>query len=940
MTYRLKLRCLFKHFLLTGFLLTVIACDSIDMNEQQMLKNAKAYQDKGELMAASIELRNTLKKNNNNAEARYLLGSISLKVGDLASAEKEFRQAALAGWNEEETQTGLARIFITRKEYQKLLDEIVIINTWSLATRANISALRALAEAGLGHIPQAKITLDEGRTYQANAFQVLKTTAMFQLSGMQDGDASNTLKTALSLYPDNPELLLLLASSHIHNNNLTQAADTFKKIIGLDPSKLITFNSHRAHVGLARLQIIEKNYDEAKTTLAPLLKRNNKDLEANYLSGLLAFSQGDYHRAEDHIRTLLAIAPDNSLSQLLMGKIKYVLKDFDQAAYHLSTYLNSEPGDIAARKLLTNIYLILNQPEQARLTLQNTLKVNPDDADTLTLLSQIEFNKGDINAGIRALNKAVKSSPDNITLHKQLAKAYIATGETALALKEIKIFLALSGNTEESQRLTISAYLRADKVNISIKIANEMLQADPKNPVIIALNGSLHAAQNDRQQARKYFNKALQLQENLPSATIGLARLERKEGNLGKAIELYGSLVESNKAGAIPMLALSELAAQQNRTNDMLAWLEKARNSAPTETKSRIILTNYYLRNAQPEKAEVYIQEAIKASPEQADLLALHGRVLIAQKRYSEALSTLKKLLKKLPDSTNTHILLGEAFIRMGKTENAREHLQTALKIEKNNLLAMSLMAETEFKAGNYDKSLKYAKKLQKIQPQLYLGYMHEGDVWMTKQNYSRARSTYGEAWRHQHTAELAKRLFHASKHTANFEDAIKPVVAWLNDHPNDKALRFFLAVQYQDAKQNDNAIREYEKAIEGTTDNSVALNNLAWLYHLKGAPKALDLAERAYRAAPENAGIQDTYGWILTQKNQADKGKHLIKQAMEQIPDNLEIRYHYAAALIKSGNENEGRQILEELLKQDKPFNGKNEAQQLLKSRKLAGKV
>ncbi|MCK4705205.1 MAG: tetratricopeptide repeat protein, partial [Gammaproteobacteria bacterium] len=420
--------------------------------------------------------------------------------------------------------------------------------------------------------------LNEGRTYKDNALQVLKTTAMFQLSGIQDGDVKNTLKTALSHYPDNTELLSLHAYNDIQNKNHTRAADTFKKVISLNPDKLITSNARRARISLARLQIIDKNYYDANATLAPLLKRNNKDPEANYIAGLLAFNQEDYHRAEDHIRTLLAIAPDDSRSQLLMGKIKYALEDFDQAAHHLSTYLNIKPDDIATRKLLTNSYIVLNQLKQASATLQPILSNNPNDTGMLALLSQIEFKKGNINAGVHALQTAIKSSPDNAQLHKQLAKAYIVTGKTDLALQEIKIFQALGNNVQESQQLAISAYLRAGKVPLAIKVANEMLQADQENPVLITLNGTLHAANNDQQKARNYFNKALQLQNNLPSAAIGLARLEKGEGNLDKAIELYTNLVESNKGGPTPMLELSKLAAQQNRTNDMLTWLEKARN--------------------------------------------------------------------------------------------------------------------------------------------------------------------------------------------------------------------------------------------------------------------------------------------------------------------------------------------------------------------------
>lgn len=927
----LKLNHWLRSNILISSILILISCDGLGMSEQQMLQNAKTYLDKGDLMAASIELRNTLQKNNDNAEARYLLGSVSLEIGDLTTAEKEFKRAALAGWNEEETQIGLARVLITRKEFQKLLDEIVIVNTWSPATRANIAGLRALAKASQGRIAEAKTTLEEGRAYMADAFHVLKTTAMFQLSGIQDGDTSTTLKIALSLYPDKPELMLLDASNDIHNNDPSRAADTFRKIIDLEPSNLITPNGRRAHIGLTRLQIIEKNYDGANATLTPVLKKNAKDPEANYLAGLLAYGQGDYNRAEDHVNILLAMAPNNSQSQQLMGKIKYALKDFDQAAFHLSAYLKTNPDDIPVRKLLTNTYIFLNQPELARTTLQAALSLNPDDAGTLTLLSQIEFSTGNMNAGILALRKAIKSSPDNIALHKQLAKVYIAMGETDQALIALETFQNLSKDAEETQKLTISAYMQAGEVNKAINIANEMLIKKPQDPEILALNGTLQSANNNNQQARLYFNQALQLQADLPSATIGLARIERKEGNVDKAIALYNGLVESNKGGTMPMLALAELAAQQNRTSDMLLWLERARNTAPGETRSRIILANHYLRNNQPKQADIYIQEALKVSSEQTELLALQGKTLIAQKRYSEALPPLNKLVNKLPASANAHVMLGEAFLRQGMTKEAREHLQRTLNIEKNHFLAMSLLAETEFKAGKYDKSLEYAKSLQKTQPQLYVGYMLEGDVWMVKLDYEKAHSAFSKAWKQQQTAALAIRLFSASKHTENFDNAIQPLLSWLGDHPDDSSMRFFLASTYQAAEKNDDAIQEYQKVLAATPDNGAALNNLAWLYSLKGNPKALGLAERAYRSKPEDPGILDTYGWILVQQGQLEKGQRLIKQAMDAIPGNPDIRYHYATALVKSGNDVEGKQILEELLNQDKPFSGQKDAKRLL---------
>lgn len=918
------------YYFLAVFCLALISCDK-GLNEQQMLQNAKAYMDKGELMAASIELRNTLQQNSNNAEARYLLGSINLDIGDLASAEKEFRRADLAGWNQQETQTNIARILITRKEFQKLLDEIAIEDTWSTDTKANISALRALAHTGLGQLVKAKSTLDEAIAYDADALYVLKATTILQLTGILNGDASATLAKALSIYPENPELLLLQASSNIQNDKLTQAAEAFKKIISLDPPKLITANGRIAHIGLARLQIIDKKIDEANATLAQLLKRNDKDPDANYLTGLLALNQQDYSRAEEHIRKLQAIAPDHIQSQQVMGKIKYALKDYDQAAHYLSVYLNSNPDDVAVRKLLTNTYIILNQPELARSTLQSANLPVPDDAETLTLLSQIEFNKGDLNAGILSLNKAIKFSPENIALHKQLAKAYIATGKMDEALAEIKIFNKLSNDIDETRKLGISAYLKTGEIDKAISIANRMLNNSPQDPDIIALNGSLYAANNDNKQARQYFNKALQLQKNLPSATVGLARLERMEGNYDKAIALYSNLVESNAGGTIPMLALSELAALQNRTSDMLSWLEKARKAAPTESKPRIILANYYLGINQPDKADIYVNEALKATPEQVNLLALQARVLIAQKQYKEAVPLLEKLLAKSPESSNSRALLGEAFLRQGMTKKAREHLKLILDKQNDHVAALTLLAETEFKEGNYEKSLEYTKQLQKTQPELYLGYLLEGNIWMAKKDNTKAHSAFSHAWEHQQTSDLAINLFATSRYSTNFKEAIKPVLTWMKANPDDNTTRFFLASAYQNAEENDSAIKEYKKILEESPESTAVLNNLAWLYSLKNDPKALDYAEKVYRLTQTDPGVLDTYGWILVQQGQTLKGLRLLEQAMEQIPDNLEIRYHYAVALIRSDNKNEGHQILENLLKQDKPFIGRDEAKQLI---------
>jgi len=54
-------------------------------------------------------------------------------------------------------------------------------------------------------------------------------------------------------------------------------------------------------------------------------------------------------------------------------------------------------------------------------------------------------------------------------------------------------------------------------------------------------------------------------------------------------------------------------------------------------------------------------------------------------------------------------------------------------------------------------------------------------------------------------------------------------------------------------------------------------------------------------------------------------------------LSDVAEVRYHYAVALYKSGDRETARQLLEALLDEGKPFEGEDEARQILLS---AGKV
>jgi len=153
----------------------------------------------------------------------------------------------------------------------------------------------------------------------------------------------------------------------------------------------------------------------------------------------------------------------------------------------------------------------------------------------------------------------------------------------------------------------------------------------------------------------------------------------------------------------------------------------------------------------------------------------------------------------------------------------------------------------------------------------------------------------------------------------------------WVNEHPADTRVSEFLGSAYLVSGENAKAIEVFEKVYKQQPENIVVLNNLAWLYSLINDSRAITFAEKAYKAKADDSGIQDTYGWILVQQGEIEKGRRLLELALKGLPDAADVRYHYAVAVYKSGEKIEGKKLLKRLLQTNQSFEGRADAQKLV---------
>ena len=79
-----------------------------------------------------------------------------------------------------------------------------------------------------------------------------------------------------------------------------------------------------------------------------------------------------------------------------------------------------------------------------------------------------------------------------------------------------------------------------------------------------------------------------------------------------------------------------------------------------------------------------------------------------------------------------------------------------------------------------------------------------------------------------------------------------------------------------------DAAIQSYEQIIETSPNDVGALNNLAFLYYQRGDQRGLELARRAYELAPSHPVVMDTYGWLLVEAGEVERGLPILRESVQ----------------------------------------------------------
>lgn len=360
---------------------------------------------------------------------------------------------------------------------------------------------------------------------------------------------------------------------------------------------------------------------------------------------------------------------------------------------------------------------------------------------------------------------------------------------------------------------------------------------------------------------------------------------------------------------------------------------KKNQGNAKQEITIANSLGKLYISQKQPEKILSLAEEIINRYPENSSamLLLVNAQLINNQKKQAE--QTLNKLVNIEKNDIQSRLILLSLLVDQPKKEkDTLKLLDEISSIAPDNSQVLSQKAAYLIKLKHYQAARNVATKVDKLNPKSGFIYLVDGEIYLHEKKLDSALSAFQHAYEIKPTEKILIVITDIMVSKGKQSEAINFLNKELKKNHQNLAAHFKLATLYQQQNNLIEAEKHYKRILTVMPDNALVLNNLAWAYHQQNNPKALKLAEQAYKLAPNSAAIVDTYGVVLTKVGNLQQGIDILEKASKLPPMAYDIKYHLAEAYATNGDKKQAIDILNQIVNADQIFSEKNAAIALLK--------
>jgi putative PEP-CTERM system TPR-repeat lipoprotein len=917
-----------KNTLVLGALCVAVALLTAPVSgwAASFLDRAQEYFDAGDLKSASLELKNALQREPNNALARFLLGRVYLKAGNFVSAEKELKRAGELGYRGYDYDFAVNTLRLQQRRYQEVLDQLSSEIEIDSEIKKDLFAARAAALLGLGQFDEASAIFDLILTDGPHIYSLIGKARIAMSLGDPD-TAREYLDRAMEMDPDDAALIGLDAEYLFLQRNFEAAKSRFAEAITLNPGRL------RYQVGKIHSHLALNELEDADRIVSQLVEAKPNNNVIALQEAIVKFSLADFLRAKSAADQVLSSVEDHSQSLLIAGLSAYQLGEFQQARRRLETYLIKNPTHVQARTALGAALLNLGYADEAYELVGSSDIEMPENTAFLAVLTGAAFGAGDPRAGVRYLEKLAKKSPDSFEIHERLGSTRMALGDFNGAMEAFARAKEIDPHQREIYNKLFLAHLQQNDFEKALEVGNEAIELFPDAAIGYTLTGIATMSAGDHELARKAFEKALDQEPGAIEATTNLVNLLRLSGQRDEAERILEIAVEEHPGHLRTLLTYAAIKDSEGDYAHAEKLLRQAVDYNPLAMRPYILLARHLLRRNRPAEALTVSGEALANNPSNFGLLSVVGTAQLLMGDTTGALATFEDQASFYPNNPSVQQSLMVVREQNDDLEGALAAADRAIALGSDTVTVRLGRALYLALLGRGDESKQDLRDLKADFPDNVEIMYVEGRVALFEKRTADALAITKRAFALQPSTKTLAEMVRALVAHGETDKAITAMDNWLSDHPQDMLIHNTVAEVLIMSGRYRDAIERYRAILAIAPDSSRTLNNLAWLYtELGESREAVPLARKALFLNASDPAVADTLAIALLASGQSAEALAILESARLAPSANPSIHFHYTQALLENGKKTQAIEELETLLDSPGEFPERQEAEQLLR--------
>ena len=470
----------------------------------------------------------------------------------------------------------------------------------------------------------------------------------------------------------------------------------------------------------------------------------------NYITAVLYFKNGEYKKSLKYTDYALHLMSKNNNKNKKFSavEVKYLL-------------------------LKSKILADQNKIKQASATLKYILNKNPYNLKTLLFLANLYIYKNNLKTAVFYLNIIKMGHPDNINSYYLLSKIYSALNKKKKAEKNLIRLVNIDPYFKEAYFRLAAIYILDGKIKNAVNIFDKYLKIAPYSKTALYQSAILEYTEKNYTEARKRFFNFINISGNSKNNFrlinnayffTGISYILQK--NYKKGLFFLSKLKPGRHYTDAKLQAMEIYIDRYKKTGKIRykQYIKSIISEMLKNSKIKKKLKFYYfsaLAFAEIKDyrlSKIIIKKGLLKFPNNTALLYELGSSYHALKKYKEAFSIMKKILKINPYDADALNYLGYYLAVKNKNlKTAGTMIKKALFYDKGSPFIIDSLGFVYYREKKYSKALKLFKTALKKLGKSSTVLKHAGMDYFMLKNYKKSLDYFDKSYKIRKTKQVKK---------------------------------------------------------------------------------------------------------------------------------------------------------------------------------------